>query len=46
MSAGNRGGGDARRPMACAWLRAGAFSREGRGVRQMPGKDLGEVERN
>ncbi len=41
MSAGNRGGGDARRPMTCAWLRACAFGREGWGVRQMPGKELG-----
>lgn len=46
MSTGNQGGGDARRHMACAWLRARAFGREGRGVRQMPGKELGEVERN
>lgn len=45
MSVGHWGGGDARRPMACAWLRACAFGREG-GVRQMPGKELGEVERN
>ncbi len=46
MSVGHWGGGDVWRHMACAWLRTCAFGYEGAGVWQIPGKELGEVERN
>lgn len=44
MSAGNWDGGDVLRHMACT--RLCAFGYERRGVRQMLGKEFGEVERN